>query len=579
MLHPLRSSILRWVAIDRALRPIVALLLCLVAALLAWPAQAQVPALFTPLSADAARGVAGAQPELTRKIQSRATASAVSWARLNASALDAAALAVPLPDGSTLTLTRNRTEALAPDTASWSGTLPGGRGEATFILHDGNLTGSLRLGADLYRIEPVGDGVHALFKADPARLPPEHPPSFAPKERAAPPLPASGLNDAMQADGPVGVDVLVAYTTAAGNAVGDILATIRLAVAEANQAYVNSGINIRLNLVDTVAVAYSESGRSYDTILGDLVANADVRRHRDQSGADMVAMIINQTDYCGLADAILANEATAYAVVHWECATGYYSFAHELGHLQGARHDPGTDPTNTPYAYGHGYQYVAGNTRWRTVMAYDCAGGCPRLQYFSNPNVSHNGVAMGTAARNDNARVLNATATTVAAFRPSASDAVACYVFNDGYTNVAGPFDALYFRGNSSVCGPDGSSTGACRKWFGRCRAAAAGQAADFSVFNDGYANRTPVSDAVYLQKVQSACVPNGTSSGNCRKWFGRPVTSGGQPVKCMLFNDGYTSVVGPTDAIYARAPGQVCMPDGTATGTCRKWFGRCSVQ
>ena len=50
-------------------------------------------------------------------------------------------------------------------------------------------------------------------------------------------------------------------------------------------------------------------------------------------------------------------------------------------------------------------------------MAYDCSPSCPRLQYWSNPDVSYNGVAMGTIATNNNARVLNTTAATVATFR------------------------------------------------------------------------------------------------------------------------------------------------------------------
>jgi hypothetical protein len=150
---------------------------------------------------------------------------------------------------------------------------------------------------------------------------------------------------------------------------------------------------------------------------------ADVNARRDSSQADMAMMLIDQTDYCGLADAILADSTTAFAIVHYECATGYYSFGHELGHLQGARHDPANDPSTTPFAYGHGLQHTA-VASWRTIMAYNCPSGCPRLQYWSNPNVTYNGVAMGTGETNDNARVLNQTSATVAAFRAASSGAI-----------------------------------------------------------------------------------------------------------------------------------------------------------
>ena len=57
------------------------------------------------------------------------------------------------------------------------------------------------------------------------------------------------------------------------------------------------------------------------------------------------------------------------------------------------------------------------------------------------------------------------------------------------------------------------------------------------------------------------------------------PRTTDGRGVHCYLFNDGYTDMVGPTEAIYYRGPNQVCMPDGTATGTCRRWVGRFLVR
>src|SRR5690349_570755 len=95
-------------------------------------------------------------------------------------------------------------------------------------------------------------------------------------------------------------------------------------------------------------------------------------------------------------------------------------------HLQGARHDEADDGTSSPFPYGHGLQHLSPSPAWRTIMAYNCgtiAGGCPRLQYWSNPDISHNSFPMGTEATNNNARVLDETATTVADFRnaPTAS--------------------------------------------------------------------------------------------------------------------------------------------------------------
>jgi hypothetical protein len=159
---------------------------------------------------------------------------------------------------------------------------------------------------------------------------------------------------------------------------------------------------------------------------------------------------------------------------------------------------------------------------------------------------------------------------------------VVCNVFNDGYSDIAGPMDAVYAAAAESVCVP-GGATGECRRWFGRCEALGAAtdghtHAVSFTVFNDGYSDETMPSDAVYFARSEEACVPGG-SAGECRKWFGRgrtDVVNGHyHDVACSVFDDGYTNVAGPSDAIFWN--GSMCVPDG-ASGTCRRWFGRCTT-
>ena len=192
-------------------------------------------------------------------------------------------------------------------------------------------------------------------------------------------------------------------------------------MAEANQGYTNSGITITVQLANKSQVTYTESG-NFTTDLSRYRGTADgymdsIHTTRNSTTADVGVLLINNTQYCGLASGIGSTASTAFAAVYWDCATGYYSFAHEIGHLQSARHDPANDPTTTPYAWGHGYQYTASTPKWRTIMAYDCSGGCPRLNYWSNPNNLYNGHPMGTTTKNHNSRVLNDTRATVAAFR------------------------------------------------------------------------------------------------------------------------------------------------------------------
>lgn len=385
-------------------------------------AQAQVRELFTPVPQNRLSDATPDQLQRIDRIRQQPTTKSLDLVRIDTAALQGDSASLNVPNQRALTFSKQSVETKGADNFIWQGKLSDVPGTATLVVHDGNVTGTVQDGTDLYRIEPVGGGVHAIVKVDQSKFPPEHPPSFENKEREQRgSLQLQGAPANLH-DGPVGIDVLVAYTPSAKASVADIDATIQLAVAEANQSYVNSGINIKLNLVDSFQISYTETGKSFDTILADFVANSTVNQRRDSSGADLAALIINQTDYCGLADDIMAKASTAFAVVHYSCATGYYSFAHELGHLMGARHDEAHDSTTSPFAYGHGFQHTA-SPAWRTVMAYDCTGGCSRLQYWSNPNVNYSGQAMGTTGTNDNARVLNGTAVTVAGFRtPQGSD-------------------------------------------------------------------------------------------------------------------------------------------------------------
>jgi hypothetical protein len=150
----------------------------------------------------------------------------------------------------------------------------------------------------------------------------------------------------------------------------------------------------------------------------------------------------------------------------------------------------------------------------------------------------------------------------------AAAQPVTCSVFDDGYALMSSPADAVYFAGPQKACIPDGSASGNCNRWFGRC-ATPDKTPVYFRAFDDGAANLTAPFDAVYDRAPNSVCVPGGPQ-GDCRRWFGMASTSDGRAVRCYLFNDGNTNRIGPTDAIYYPSPVQVCMPDGSATGACR---------
>lgn len=152
---------------------------------------------------------------------------------------------------------------------------------------------------------------------------------------------------------------------------------------------------------------------------------------------------------------------------------------------------------------------------------------------------------------------------------------IRCSIFDDGYTNLVAGADAIFFSGGKACVG-NGTAAGECRKWFGRC-VTEKGVPVRFRVFDDGGQAPSALSDAVFIDASHRACTPDG-GSGTCRKWFGSAETEGGEAVVCRLFGDGFTSFTGETPALFHDGA-RTCMPDGTAAGTCRKWWGRCQLE
>lgn len=221
--------------------------------------------------------------------------------------------------------------------------------------------------------------------------------------------------------------VIVAYTSAFAQAAGNIPAYMNLLQQETNTAYANSGVSTRVNIVHSYQTRYNDTGNfSRDISNFSNTRRATTRRLyrlRNRHQADLMILLTgNGYSFCGQASGIGVNARNAFAVARESCATGYYSFGHEIGHLFGARHIITQDNSRSPYAYGHGYCNVTPNT-WRTTMAYNCPAntGGPRIQQWSNPNVSISGQTTGSTALENNARVLNVRATTVANFRDASA--------------------------------------------------------------------------------------------------------------------------------------------------------------
>ncbi|NZA25301.1 hypothetical protein H0E84_02810 [Luteimonas sp. SJ-92] len=285
---------------------------------------------------------------------------------------------------------------------------------SVLIVRNGErLTGTVRAGGRLYRISPLAGGGHVVARIDEALMPPDHPAGYRARPSSAIELDPGMLAD--KANTVVRVGVLVANSAA--SAIGDVTGFANLAVAESNQGFANSGVEVTLQLAGVYTVAYNSAGYSNDLFRFASTSDGHLdgwHATRNSIAADVNVLVINNSSSCGIG--YLNSSATsAFSVVHYSCATGYYSFGHEIGHNFGAHHNPEAPANNTTYPYGHGYLHPG--SAWRTVMAYNCPSGCNRINYWSNPGRTYGGAVMGTAARHDNARLLNGRRGTVAGFR------------------------------------------------------------------------------------------------------------------------------------------------------------------
>ena len=305
--------------------------------------------------------------------------------------------------------------------------------EISLVIMGQDVLGRIREDGQTYRVKPLGDGVTAIYRYDMSRLR-QHPEGYEDfiKEQQDEIQPDQGSQIPIfegENDGSV-IDLMVVYTSRAKEEAGNIDALIELNINKTNRIYEDSGIQTRIRLVHTHFTTYRESSSMLLSLLrlrldGEALMD-EVHDLRDQYAADLVMLlrsspVLSGTVTCGIG--YLLNPTNPYypkngfSVVGANCAAVTDTFYHELGHNQGAAHNP-HHGTNPYFAYGHGLCGTANG--WNTVMSYqtgadgDCFADAP---HFSNPDVLYNGVPTGDEDKRNNARVLNESAYGVSNFR------------------------------------------------------------------------------------------------------------------------------------------------------------------
>lgn len=307
-----------------------------------------------------------------------------------------------------------------PDGVTWVGHIEGvPMSTVTLVYSGGLMAGSVVTPGGAVRIRPAaadvrrtnsqtGRELHVVSRVSQAALWPE----ARPVEIDLSPAARAQAAEEPMADTADVIDVMVLFTPrAAANAGGATAMTnlINLGVSETNTSYANSGIQQRLRLVHSAEMPYTEVN-SFSTNLNNLRIGAGtlggVAALRETYRADLVMLLVDPAtpDACGIAY-LMTTVSTAFApfgfsVSDTSCVSPNYTFAHELGHNMGARHDWYVDGGATPFSYAHGYVNPTAGQRWRTIMAYPdlCTAqgfNCPRLLAWANPDNKYHALCTG----------------------------------------------------------------------------------------------------------------------------------------------------------------------------------------
>ena len=372
------------------------------AVLVAWAASAaaQPAGVFLP-AATASNQVDGEQRLV------RISRSELAAARRDAQRQGAGRLAFNVADDVLIPAVVERT-GRTPWGYSLSGRVDAPRGgTVTLVVHADVVSGTIWTPGGAWEIEPVAGDVHALRKVDPLRRRQGAEPLRMAPEPKGPDTAAAGMDD-----GTV-VDVLVLWTPgtlALAGTEARLNIAIDLAVSTTNDAFENSGVDLRLNLVGAEQVDYAPSGNG-GVDLDRLRDPADgfmdaVHARRDALGADLVSLLVDESNVGGIAYVLkrfnAAFRSFAFSLV-WYGQGPYHrsiTFAHELGHNMGLAHDRYVAGENDGiFGHSHGYvnlkAFEAGaeaDACWLTIMAYDTrcddAGFEAPLAvaYFSTPH-------------------------------------------------------------------------------------------------------------------------------------------------------------------------------------------------
>ena len=299
---------------------------------------------------------------------------------------------------------------------SWEGNDERKDARIELYYFENTLHGALYAGEIIYEIKDIGEGIVILYETE--LLKEEDCGGFSTNI----PQDDPGKEDRFSRAGPgeCFVRVMVAYTNDADVGARNFHSISSSRINEMNSILNNTDIDHRVELVRVFDFDFDEpAGATHATMLPTFRNNAVLQAQRNLYDADVVVVIVSSGS--GRAFEIEASSGNAYCTVSWAnfSSSSAKTFAHEIGHLYGAKHNPEAhDFYPVDDAHGYNASLDIGES-WRTVMSYESGcTSCPRINNFSNPDVDYFGNPTGADPNtHDAADMIDGRGGTMADFR------------------------------------------------------------------------------------------------------------------------------------------------------------------
>ncbi len=315
---------------------------------------------------------------------------------------------------------------------------PGGN-SLLVVTADGQMTGHIEHASGRLQIDTDASGVTRIWAPDPytespllgndAVIPPDEiPPIGQTGEPSREPRPMRSLKNPAPETPPT--VIYPRFATGAATArvfiyhdfkdhsPSEVPSITDYLIEYTNDVFKNSKVNLSLELAGSVAVDLEEA-LSGDILSDMLMAEgkfASILTDRRDNEASLSAVLRDVTPeeddafgkaYLGGKFSTQSDSVSGYTT-SYDAST----FAHEIGHNLGANHNRGEyteeEMESDDYTFSYAYGFYE-TDQHRTIMSYDTYGWVPRVDYYSNPDLSYNGFALGaTFLREDAADVSRA---------------------------------------------------------------------------------------------------------------------------------------------------------------------------